>query len=98
MKLFGFSWGLFMLITAFLYGSSLRYSFVYDDDFRIVHNPGIHSNVSLKKIFTDPDLQSNWPQLNRHTYRPLWIWQLREIFVLWGYRPAPYRLINLIVH
>jgi hypothetical protein len=90
--------GLFYcLFTALLFGRSLTYEFVYDDYWRILHNPAVQQLQSLPAYFSDPETQSGM-SLDGHTYRPLTTLINALTHAVAGMKASLYRIQNLLVH
>lgn len=89
---------LLMLVTTLLYGKTLSYRFVYDDDWRIVKNPAVQTLTSPLQYIFDPSTQAGHPLIWGHTYRPLPTYFHALSYSLWGEKPGFFRLQNLIFH
>lgn len=81
-----------------IYGRTIPYPFLYDDDSFIVQNAGIRSLTPFKKFFLDPDTQASDPQLARDVYRPLTTLSHALSHRLWGADPRPYHAVNVSLH
>ncbi|MGQ0645741.1 MAG: tetratricopeptide repeat protein [Elusimicrobiota bacterium] len=82
-----------------VYGRSLPYDFVYDDQWTIVQNPSIRPGVPLRRFFSDAGTVAlPAVEMGKDVYRPLptlsFLWDFRA----WGLRPFWYRLENLLLH
>lgn len=72
------------------YQPALRGDFVWDDDTHVVANPSVTQPGQFRAIWSDPDAS---PQ-----YYPLTFSLFRLQFALWGYQPAGYHVVNLLLH
>jgi hypothetical protein len=88
----------FLLAGAILYGRTLQYDFVYDDEWRIVHNPAICSLASPSRFFLDPTTQASAPGLQFDSHRPLVTLSFAMDYAIWGLRPAGWRMENIVFH
>src|SRR5689334_23239746 len=57
----------YCLLTSLLFGRSLAYEFVYDDDWRIYRNPAVQQLQPIPSYFSNPETQSG-RSLEGHTY------------------------------
>lgn len=88
-----------ILFGAFLvYAVSLRYQFVYDDDFQIVRNPHIQSWKYVSLYFTSHLWSQDFPVTPGWNYRPLFLLWLRLNYAVFGPRPAGWHLTTLTAH
>jgi len=82
-----------------VFGRSLHYDFVYDDQWTIVQNTSLKSLLSLGRFFLDKtttaDPSSELPNL---IYRPLPTLTFAADYHAWGFNTAPWRFENLLVH
>lgn len=81
--------GLLLLAVA-AYGVALRCGFVWDDDSYVTRNPLMLSWSGLRSIWLEP-----WrdPQAYPLTFTTFW---LEHAF--WGFQPAGYHLVNILLH
>ena len=81
--------GLIILITFAAYLPVLRNGFIWDDDDHFTRNPAMTARDGLRQI---------WSTLAVSRYYPLTLttfWAQRR---LWGLNPAPYHVVNIILH
>jgi Flp pilus assembly protein TadD len=71
-----------------VYGRTLGGSFIYDDVFHIVENPGLRDLGDLRSVLR-PGVQET---------RPVFLLSLALNYRLGGSDPAGYRLLNLVLH
>jgi tetratricopeptide (TPR) repeat protein len=92
--------GLAALVSLLVYLPTLRYGFVWDDKALIVENPYL-AEASIPAVFAhnywyNPDLPAT---LNdKGYYRPLTTLTLMANRRISGLNPAPYHLLNLLLH
>ncbi len=87
------------LVTFLLFGPSLSFEFVYDDQWTIVKNPSIQSLQPVSRFFLDKNtfaLPSTG--MNDTAYRPLPTLWFAWDYKMWGLNPLPYKLSNLTLH
>ncbi len=84
-------------LTALLFGRSLTYEFVYDDDWRIYRNPAVQQLLPLSAYFLNPSTQAG-RTLEGHTYRPLPTLVFALTHTTVGMKALCYRLQNLFLH
>jgi len=80
-----------LLLLAFAaYGMALRGCFIWDDDSYVTNNPLMLSWSGLRSIWLEP-----WrdPQAYPLTFTTFWLEH-----ALWGFRPAGYHLVNILLH
>ncbi len=87
---------LLVALEAALYAPSLADSFVIDDGVYIVENPAVTRGAPLRDDFLDPATTSSDPALRTQVYRPLRTLGFRALARLFGVRPAPFRVANLV--
>jgi hypothetical protein len=90
--------GAFVAASFVVFGRSLNYSFVYDDHPKIADNRSLDNLATLASDFFNPDRQSSDPELNRHTFRPLFVLLTGVERHVFGNRPAGFRAINILFH
>lgn len=78
-----------LVLTALVYGNSLFNGFTMDDELYILRNPQVTQH-SLKLLF-HPNVASN-------VFRPATFATLSLNWILAGYRPFGYHLLNLVLH
>jgi hypothetical protein len=85
-----------ILITWFTYQPALQYPFVHDDITFIVQNPDI-KNLQIKEILLG---QSSFPKdsLINFYYRPLLEVVYRLEYKWFGFKPAGYHAVNIVLH
>lgn len=81
-----------------IYGASISYPFVYDDYAKIVDNRAITNLSNLTQNFFDPAIQSDNPRLNRHTFRPLFVFLTGLEFRAFNGHATGFRFINILFH
>src|SRR5262245_29341476 len=82
-----------------IFGRSMSYQFVYDDQWTIVENPALATNTPWSAFFKDPNtfaLPSSG--LPMDCYRPLTAASFRVDRLMWGLNPLPYRIENMLLH
>lgn len=89
---------IFAAAAMILYGRTLTYDFVYDDVWRIVRNPAIHTLSDPARFFTDPTTQSGTSALHYDSHRPLVILSFAVDYALWKLNPAGWRAENILLH
>ena len=80
-----------------VWGNTLRNGFVYDDETFIVANPGIRSLTPLTK-FLAWETSAGDPQMSKDVWRPLTTFSSALNYQLFELNPAPYHLVNLVLH
>jgi hypothetical protein len=89
----------FVIPTLIVFGRSLRYPFVYDDQWLIVQNPAIRTLNPISRFFLDNQTSANPASgMNQIMYRPLPTLSFALDFKTWGLRPMAYRLENILLH
>lgn len=86
-----------LVMTFILYGRSLNYGFVYDDQWRIERNESVKNLINPIQFFFNPATQAG-TDLHGHTFRPLPTFVNAIEYKLWGPNPAYYRIINFLLH
>lgn len=81
-----------------LYGQTLHYEFVYDDDSFVVLNEAIRDLRNTPKFFTEPGTLASDQQLAHDNYRPLVTLSYALNYALGANDPFGYRLFNLLLH
>ena len=76
-------------LTALAYGNSLFNDFTMDDELYILRNPQVTQH-SLKLLFQ--------PNAASHVFRPLTFASLALNWIIAGYQPFGYHLLNLALH
>ncbi len=90
-----YTWGLatgclIVLLTLVAYVPALRAGFIWDDDDYVTQNDMLRSATGLARIWTVPGAV---PQYYPLTFTSFWI-----DYHLWGLRPLPYHLENVLLH
>ncbi len=91
--LIGFLAGLLFLATVLIYGRAIRFDFVsYDDPHYITQNPRLAGGLCAENIkwAFQTFYFNNWHPLTWLTYF--------GISQLWGVRPEPFHLANILIH
>lgn len=82
-----------LLLTILVYSNSIHNDFIYqfDDDLYVTNNPDIQAitGENLKSILTKPYVG---------LYLPLTMFVYMIEYQLFGMNPAPYHLVNLLIH
>lgn len=82
-----------LLLTIIVYSNSIQNDFIYqfDDDLYVTNNPDIHAitGENLKNIFTKSYVG---------LYLPLTMFVYMIEYQIFGLNPAPYHLVNLLIH
>lgn len=82
------------------YAASLRNGFIWDDNFQIVRNPYVHSDLPLSKILlTDVwgYMRSGQGSMSNY-YRPLQILTYRWTAAVAGLNPAGFHLVSILLN
>jgi hypothetical protein len=87
----------YLALTALLFGRSLNYEFVYDDQWRIYRNLAVQQLQPLGVYFSNPETQSG-RSFEGHTYRPLITWIFALTHRVAGMKAMVYRAQNLALH
>ncbi len=82
--------GLLLLLTFLAYFGVLDAGFIWDDDYHVTQNQTLHDGNGLTAIWTQPGAT---PQ-----YYPLVHTSFWAEYHLWGLRPVPYHLVNVLLH
>ena len=78
-----------LAVTAAAYIPAMNAGFVWDDDILLLHNPLIKADDGLYRLwFTKEPLD----------YFPLWSSTWWVEWRLWGAEPAPYHVVNIVLH
>jgi hypothetical protein len=81
--------GLILILTVILiYQPVWHAGFVWDDDSHVTANPVIIGPLGLKEIWTT----------NQARYYPMVLTTFWVEHALWGLRPLPYHLVNVLMH
>jgi len=83
-------------ITFIGYMGTLRYDFVYDDEYVIVQNPSIQSWAALPRFFTEHLWFFKFSMSNY--YRPIFLVWLALNHTLFGLDPVGYHLTTVLAH
>lgn len=83
-------------ITSMVYANSLHNPFHYDDFHSIVDNPQLRSFKNIPSYFTNPFAFSVDPQ--NAMYRPLLLVTFSLNYLINGYDPFGYHVVNLCLH
>jgi len=87
----GWLFGLFLAaITLIAYGPAWHAGFIWDDDAYLTQNPLLTAPDGLRRIWFSLDLPSQYFPL---TYTTFYVER-----ALWGFNPAGYHLVNLLLH
>jgi tetratricopeptide (TPR) repeat protein len=76
----------FLVLLAYL--PAFHAGFIWDDDHHLTHNPNIVGTGGLRGIWTS----------SAATYYPLALTSFWLQHALWGLRPLPYHLVNVLMH
>ena len=88
--------GLVLLATCIVYANSLNNPFHYDDFHSIVDNPHLRSWKNIPIFFTNPVAFSVFPE--NAMYRPFLLVTYCLNYLIHGYEPFGYHLVNLGLH
>ncbi len=96
----GVGWlaGLVFLAVFGLYGPTLEYGFVQDDDSRVVLNPEVRSLERPGRFLTKGSVQSVWGGRDVEVYRPLTTFSFAVSYAFSGESPRGYHLVNKLFH
>lgn len=85
-----------LAVTFLVYLGTVRFEFVLDDNFLILHDPGIRSWRNLPHLF-----QLHWGNVSNPTtsyYRPVFgVWSLAN-YQMFGPNPALWHVGNIVLH
>jgi Tfp pilus assembly protein PilF len=77
-----------VLLLLVAYIPAFQAGFIWDDDHHLTHNPNIVGNGGLSGIWTT----------SAATYYPLALTSFWIQHAIWGLRPFPYHLVNVLMH
>jgi protein O-mannosyl-transferase len=84
--------------TFLLYCGTLAFSFVYDDRMQILQNPSITRWSYVPQYFT----KNVWALIDPHVlanyYRPLFLLWLKINYALFGFNPAGWHALSVLLH
>jgi len=86
------------LVIFIVFSGTIRNGFVWDDDYYIYRNPLLTEPGGLAKIWKSYYAPSFDPQQNTPQYYPLVFTTFYLEHKLWGFNPAPYHIINVLLH
>ena len=90
---------LLLLLAVFLtYRSSLGNEFVWDDEYKIVHNPHLKTFKSLPLFFTKSVWQVTSRPVHSDLYRPLFMGSYWIDYQLWGLNSFGFHLTHLTLY
>lgn len=101
MRKLGVVWFLvfIILIGLVVYGSTLSYTFVWDDENLIVDDPSIKDFRHIPDFFSMPfGYSTEGERVLAPTYRPLQSVSFSIDYFLWGLAPFGYHLTNVFLH
>src|SRR3982074_3134659 len=82
-------WGLFLVAQPIVaYHTVWHAGFIWDDDLHLTKNPSIVGGLGFKSIWLT----------SAATYYPLTLTSFWLQHALWGLNPAPYHVVNVLVH
>jgi 4-amino-4-deoxy-L-arabinose transferase-like glycosyltransferase len=85
-----------MVVTFVAYMGTLRYDFVYDDEYVITQNPSVQSWSFAPRYFTEHLWFFKFSLSNY--YRPIFLVWIALNHTLFGLNPAGYHLTSVLVH
>ncbi|OGP58969.1 MAG: hypothetical protein A2V67_19840 [Deltaproteobacteria bacterium RBG_13_61_14] len=88
--------GLIVVFTWVVYSNALPGDFYFDDIHHVQENLALQVQVSLGRLFTDPQTFSS--RLGVQMYRPLTLLSYAATFALFGSKPLGFHLLNLLIH
>lgn len=80
----------FLLLALLVYLPSLRNAYIWDDDSYVTGSHNFQDLTGLKRIWIDPH---SVPQYYPLVHSLFWL-----EYQLWGFRPAGYHLVNILLH
>jgi Tfp pilus assembly protein PilF len=88
------------LFAIALHLRTLHDPFVGDDATYISENPAVTDGVSLRRLFLDPTVTSSnaKPIYREQVWRPLRLLAFRVLVALFGARPEPIRMANILLY
>jgi tetratricopeptide (TPR) repeat protein len=95
----GRSWillGLILVATAITYRGVVENDFVMDDFHTVRDNPAVRSLALAGSWFLSPHATSVFR--DRNLYRPVMVTSHAIDYAIWGAKPGPYHLTNLLIH
>ena len=78
-----------MLLVLFAYAHVRNAGYIWDDDVILTANPTIVGPLGFKEIWTEAGTERDFAPLTRTTF-----WLEHQ---LWGLRPAPYHVVNVLL-
>ncbi|XP_055629787.1 protein O-mannosyl-transferase Tmtc3-like [Toxorhynchites rutilus septentrionalis] len=93
-------YGALIALTCVLcYHNSLNCGFVFDDISAIKENRDLRPHSSIKNVFLNDFWGTPMHKEQSHkSYRPLCVLTFRWNFLLHGFEPAGYHLVNMVLH
>jgi len=87
-----------IVLTFFIYTSSLFNSFVWDDEEQIVNNTVIKHLSNIPSLFTSSTFNTGGAGLSGWYYKPLMPIVFSINFFIWGLNPFGFHLFDVILH
>ncbi len=87
---------LVVAVTFVAYMGTLRYDFVYDDEYVILQNPSVQSWAFAPRYFTEHLWFFKFPMSNY--YRPIFLVWMALNHTLFGLNPVGYHLTTVLAH
>lgn len=87
---------IFLILGFIIYGNTFGNEFIWDDYDNIVNNAYIRDLGNLDKFFSQNLIAGAGKFIE--WYRPVLLFSYALDYQFWGYKPAGYHLINLILH
>ncbi|MEW6684256.1 MAG: tetratricopeptide repeat protein [Nitrospirota bacterium] len=88
--------GLILIATAVTYRGVAANDFVMDDFHTVRDNPAVRSFALAGSWFVSPHATSVFR--DRNLYRPIMVASHAIDYAIWGAKPGPYHLTNLLIH
>src|SRR5438132_225929 len=87
-----------LLLTALVFGGTLRFDFIYDDWPQIVNNPVVQAWHFVPGYFIHHVWSHIYPTWPGNYYRPLFLLWLRLNHALFGLQPFGWHLTTVLAH
>ncbi|MFM2135605.1 MAG: hypothetical protein RL021_1005, partial [Bacteroidota bacterium] len=92
-----YTW-ILLLVVLFMYGKTMKFGFVLDDDLFIRNNPVVQRGVSgIPDAFNRPSLE-HFKGSNFQMYRPAVITAFCIEQSIFRFEPGPYHFVNLLLY
>ncbi len=88
---------LVFLIPLLVYSTTLRATFVYDDNIQIINNPWIRDLGKIPALFVSSTMSFLDGQ-PANTYRPVFYIVYMAEYLVFGLRPWAWHLVNVLLH